>query len=82
MPQPDKYDMGEFRFTDIDRNLLVASTEFTMLIKKPLEKREAQPSMKAHYSSQEHISDVFGETGVYIDNFVADEIHEIHLERK
>jgi hypothetical protein len=71
--------MGEFRFTDVDRNLLVASTEFTMFVKKPLQKTESQPSMKAHYSSQEHISDIFGETGVYVDNLVTNEIYEIHL---
>ena len=77
----DKYDLGEFRFSDVGRNLLVASTEHTMSIKKPLLKPEEQVTVKAHYSSSEHLSEIYGEYGVYVDNSVTNEIYAIQVKK-
>ena len=81
--QEDKYDMGELRFSDIDRNILVASTEQTLLKKdrfvtyaSVFDHVEHQ-HVKPHYSTKEHASDVFGAAGVYGDNLVTNEVHKL-----
>jgi hypothetical protein len=79
--------MGEMRFTDIDRNLLVASTEHTMFTKNPFETTSSNLDhlehhhAKSHYSSKEHVDDIFGATGVYIDNLVTNEIFTLNVYR-
>jgi hypothetical protein len=68
--------MGELRFTDVDRNILVASTEQTLLTKSPFETFVSNLDHlnhqlpKSHYSTMEHSSDIFGTTDIYIDSLV------------
>jgi hypothetical protein len=72
--QADKRDMGHFRFSDIDRNLLVASTDMPDMTKKSLRiEAERTKRLRPHYSETEHASDVFGERGVYIDSQAIDQ---------
>jgi hypothetical protein len=79
--------MGEFRFTDIDRNLLVASTEHTMFTKSPFETPTSNLDHvehhrgNSHYSSKEPLNDVFGATGVYVDRMVSNEIYSLSIIR-
>ena len=71
--------MNAFRFTDVDRNLIVASTDMIDLTTTPLEKMTQDNLRKpAHYSETEAMDDVFGAKGVYVDNLVMNE--EIRLE--
>lgn len=74
----DKFDMNAFRFTDVDRNLIVASTDMIDLTSTPLEAKQDNLRKLAHYSETEAMDDVFGAKGVYIDNLVTNE--EIRLE--
>lgn len=74
----DKFDMNAFRFTDVDRNLIVASTDMIDLTSNPLETtKETALRKPAHYSETEVIDDLFGAKGVYVDNMVTNE--EIRL---
>jgi hypothetical protein len=85
----DKSDHGAFRFTDIDRNLLVASTDLPGISKTPLQtiestmNRRLRPATeheteKAHYSGTGQ-SQVWGTDGVYKDNMVNNEIIRLEL---
>lgn len=66
----DRYDMGETRFTDVGRNLLVASTMQDRIVTRSL-KEQTKPVDKApHYSKFE--SDIVG-TRAYKDDKVYDE---------
>jgi hypothetical protein len=78
MLQADKQDMGYFRFSDVDRNLVVASTDMTDLSKKPLVDSERR-FLRPHYSETEFASDVYGSEGVYVDKHAVDESIEIKL---
>ena len=85
--QADKYDLGELRFTDPDRNILVASTEQTLISKSATEnyltsvkKKVAPMAEKSHYSSPQYASDIFGATGVYADSLVTNENYVLHVE--
>jgi hypothetical protein len=85
--QADRYDTGELRFTDIDRNLLVASTNADAFAKKALplvqettsnsQASQASHKESVHYSKSE--SEVVGAYGVYKDNLSTGE--RIILER-
>ena len=68
----DRYDLGELRFTDIDRNLLVGSTNQDRFARTPVRKADAK-KVKApeHYSKS--LSDIVGESGTYKDNQVVNE---------
>jgi len=72
--------MNAFRFTDLDRNLIVASTDMIDLTTTPLQEVNKQVNLRkpAHYSETEAMDDVFGAKGVYMDNLVTNE--EIRLE--
>jgi Glycosyltransferase sugar-binding region containing DXD motif len=68
----DRYDLGELRFTDIDRNLLVASSNAdkfssTRLLSTSDQKKE-KTATPVHYSKFEH--DIMGSQGIYKDNQV------------
>lgn len=77
--QGDKFDMNAFRFTDVARNLIVASTDMIDLTTTPLEKMKRTKLRKpAHYSETEAMDDLFGAKGVYVDDLVTNE--EIRLE--
>lgn len=70
--------MNAFRFTDMDRNLIVASTDMIDLTTTPLEtKKNNNLRRSVHYSETEALDDVFGTKGVYKDNMVTNE--EIRL---
>lgn len=78
-------DMGALRFSDVDRNLMVASTGMTELSKDPiLTMEEASQAVQAesshvHYSSFEHVNDVFGAQGIYVDNLVTNEVIKLNV---
>jgi len=70
----DRNDMGEQRFSDVGRNLLVASTNQDRFAKKAIEKVDTTKKGKkkhAHYSESE--SEIVGEYGVYKDTLVMTE---------
>lgn len=71
----DRYDAGELRFTDLDRNILVASTNADALARKPIiSENKSNPVAKkesVHYSKSE--SEIVGSHGVYRDNIAANE---------
>ena len=77
--------MGELRFSDVDRNLLVASTDQTMITKSPLETYASKfdhlehQHAKSHYSTKEHVNDIFGAAGIYADNLVTNERYKFRL---
>ncbi len=78
--------MGEMRFTDVDRNLLFASTNQNLMPSKAIDFLDGPPppvpkvKPKAHYSSTVRESgDVFGSRGVYIDNQVTNENIQLRL---
>jgi hypothetical protein len=89
----DKYDFGAFRFSDSERNLIVASTQLEGLEKKPRAVRhatrgvvqrqaEAQAAFKpnAHYSETQKGVIVWGHKGVYRDNLVSPERLIFHID--
>ena len=63
--------MGAFRFTDVDRNIIFASTDFDGLTKTAITKSQRTPQ-KAHYSKSD-VADVYGSARVYIDKNVTNE---------
>jgi len=68
----DRYDLGELRFTDIDRNLLIASTNQDMIATSPIDVDMEQPKKTlVHYSKSE--SDIVGEFGTYKNDLSANE---------
>ena len=77
--------MGELRFTDMGRNLLVASTEPNMFLKNPFETALTSirnPNQQQHYSAKANLNDIFGVTGIYTDNLVTNEEYKLHLQLK
>ena len=81
-------DMGALRFSDVDRNLMVASTGMTEISKEPIlsveeasKAREKEVS-HVHYSKFEHVNDVFGAEGIYVDNLVTNENIKLKLTRE
>jgi hypothetical protein len=83
----DKSDHGAFRFTDIDRNLLVASTDLPGISKTPLQtiestmNRRLRPAVEDGPESYRGTgqSQVWGSDGVYKDNMVNNEIIRLEL---
>jgi len=70
----DRYDLGELRFTDIDRNLLIASSNQDRIAKSPIDVMEIEQAPKKtpiHYSKTE--SDIVGEFGTYSNSLSANE---------
>jgi hypothetical protein len=86
-----KADMGAFRFSDVDRNLMVASTLMKDMTKDPIQQRlephSVPPStpptenQHIHYSLVEHANDIFGVADVYIDNMVNNEVIRLNVTR-
>lgn len=78
----DRYDMGELRFTDIGRNLLVASTNQDRVLTRPLyeqqqrQQQHEKPEKGLHYSNFE--SDVVG-TRMYSDDRTSNERIRIQI---
>lgn len=73
----DKKDLSAFRFSDLDRNTIIASTDYIDLTKTPLEGtdhgrlRHGVYSKKVHFSQTEFLDEIFGSKGVYADDNVA-----------
>jgi hypothetical protein len=69
----DKFDMGELRFTDINRNLLIASSNQDFFTRTPLSQSETELIKTPNHYSQYTQSEIVGEFGTYSDNQVANE---------
>jgi len=75
----DKEDLGEFRFSDPERNIMIASTELVGLVKSPMiyEKQQARSKtglrQKPHYSISTAGQQLWGTHDVYEDDLVQDE---------
>ena len=71
----DRYDLGELRFTDVDRNLLVGSSNQDCIAKGPIsyggDDAEEPKKVPVHYSKSE--TDIVGEEGTYRDSLVTNE---------
>jgi mannosyltransferase OCH1-like enzyme len=74
--QANKSDMGAFRFTDIDRGIIMASTGMDGMSNADKDAFDAMSSRDAevHYSRTEVGVDVFGSERVYIDKHVTREL--------
>ena len=70
--------MNAFRFTDVDRNTIVASTDMIDLTTTPLEP-QTNLRKQAHYSETEALDDVFGSKGVYVDMMVTNELIKLKV---
>ena len=85
--QASKGDMGAFRFTDVDRGVVVASTNMEGMLPTDkdafdadiLEIPKETKSEVNHYSKAEIGVDIFGSERVYIDKFVANEVISLLL---
>jgi hypothetical protein len=80
--------MEAHRITDVDRNIMVASTDMVDLTKSPLlppqgihrsVRRENRPETPQHYSYLEDFNQVFGSVGVYTDDQVHNEIIKLSM---
>ena len=65
--------MGAFRFSDVDRNIIVASTDFKGATKTPILQKTEGLKKRAHYSDSGDGVDVYGSAYVYVDNMVSNE---------
>ena len=85
----DKFDLGAFRFSDPERDLIIASTDLAGVNKEPREdaylaKRDERmhkvrrPSLP-HYSSTAAGHEVWGTHNVYVNDFVNHEEIQISL---
>lgn len=83
-------DMGALRFSDVDRNVMVASTGMTELSKDPIltvneitaQGQRDKATSHVHYSQFEHVNDVFGADGIYVDNLVTNENVKLSVYRQ
>jgi hypothetical protein len=80
----DKYDLGEFRISDPERNFIVASTDIEGLDKSPrgwgnptegeIRRESLRREPLPHYSNSKKGVSIWGSANVYKDNLVANEI--------
>ena len=83
----DKSDMEANRISDVDRNVMVASTDMIDMNKSPLLPPRVIPQllrrehlvMTNHYAYLEFINEVFGSVDVYIDDQVKNEVVKLSL---
>lgn len=83
----DKSDMEAHRISDVDRNIMVASTDMIDMNKSPLLPpqviphllRSEPPEIKKHYAYLEFVNEVFGSVDVYIDEQVTNEVVKLSL---
>ena len=83
----DKSDMEANRISDVDRNVMVASTDMIDMNKSPLLPPRVIPQllrsehlvMKRHYTYLNYVNDVFGSIDVYIDDQVKNEVVKLSL---
>ena len=77
----DRYDLGELRFTDLDRNILIASTNADALSRQAI-RQDVIPSTKkepVHYSKSE--SEIVGEHGIYKNDQTANKGIRLQYDR-
>ena len=80
----DKNDMGAMRFTDVERNVLVASTDMPGLSKKPLSpkgffrKSETTPHYSKAASGWKGFH-IWGRNDIYIDSLMSNELVKLDL---
>jgi len=79
--QASRDDMGAFRFTDVDRGIIVASTNMNGMVHMDKDAFDADAETPnegrdemTHYSKSEIGVDVFGSELVYIDKYVTNEV--------
>lgn len=80
--QADKDDLGAFRFSDPERNIMIATTELAGLNKSPtVYEKDAQHirgqtglKQKPHYSTSTQGQHIWGSRGVYADSLVENEL--------
>ena len=78
----DKHDLGEFRFSDPERNFIVASTDLQDLDRSRFSwetegTSRGRHANRLHYSNSRKYMRVWGSDGVYVDDEVTDET--IHI---
>lgn len=74
----DRYDLGELRFTDVERNLLVASTNQDLIAKEAIKVFDDEEEISSlHYSKSE--TNVVGEAKIYRDSLVSNEQVRIRI---
>jgi len=82
----DKDDLGEFRFSDPERNIMVASTELAGLLKSPMKYEKDQRiglRQKPHYSiSTRRPQQLWGTYDVYADDMDVDEEVTLNVSHK
>jgi len=84
----DKDDLGAFRFSDPERNIIIASTELTGLSKSPMlyetQNNNGKKGLrqKAHYSVSTRGQQLWGTHDVYADDFDVDEQVSLIVSRK
>lgn len=75
----DKHDLGEFRFSDPERNFIVASTDILgsndrsnrIRPATPSDTSTSKPTSSQHYSHSRKYMSIWGSSGVYVDDQVA-----------
>lgn len=80
--QADKSDLGAFRFSDSERNVIIASTDLPGLSKAPIFYESSQNLrsgktailQKPHYSISTRGQQLWGTHDVYADDLVEDEV--------
>jgi len=77
----DKNDLGAFRFSDPERNMIVASTDLSGLSKAPMIyesslnlRSRSTIKQRPHYSISTHGEQLWGTHDVYADDFVEEEV--------
>jgi len=81
--QQDKDDLGSMRFTDVERNIMFASTDLPGLNKDRLHPTGARPSQVRtipHYSKTGKGFWLWGTRNVYTDSFVSTASISVHTE--
>jgi Glycosyltransferase sugar-binding region containing DXD motif len=73
----DRYDLGELRFTDLDRNLLIASSNQDRIAKGAIHIGDQSKTNSIHYSKSE--TDIVGEYATYNDDKVTNERIRIEI---
>jgi hypothetical protein len=77
----DRYDAGELRFTDKDRNLLIASSNQDRFAKTPIEYTVTRSTKESvHYSKSD--TDIVGEYRVYKNDLVTNENVKLLIQHK
>ncbi len=85
--QADKNDLGAFRFSDAERDVIIASTDLPGLAKAPILYETTQirrnsnsvQFQKPHYSISTRGQQLWGTHDVYTDDLVQDEVLTLNI---